>query len=51
VRLDYGVHGRAETSRLLGRPMLAARGGFIDAACQALDKLGVEWEPTESVGL
>ncbi len=27
--------------------MLTARGGFIDAARQALDKLGVPWEPTE----
>jgi hypothetical protein len=47
VRLGYGVYGRAETSRLSGQPMLAARGGFIDAARQALDKLGVAWEPTE----
>jgi hypothetical protein len=47
VRLGYGVYGRAETSQLSGRPMLAARGGFIDAARQALDKLGVRWEPTE----
>src|SRR5271165_7132799 len=47
VRLGYGVYGRAETSRLSGQPILAARGGFIDAARQALDKLGVEWEPTE----
>jgi hypothetical protein len=47
VRLGYGVYGRAETSQLSGRPMLAARGGFIGAARQALDKLGVEWEPTE----
>jgi hypothetical protein len=47
VRLGYGVYGRAETSQLSGRPMLAARGGFIDAARQALDKLGVKWEPTE----
>src|ERR1700675_3907886 len=47
VRLGYGVYGRAETSRLSAEPMLAARGGFIDAARQALDKLGVEWEPTE----
>lgn len=47
VRLGYGVYGRAEVSRLSGRPMLAARGGFIDAARQALDKLGVPWEPTE----
>jgi hypothetical protein len=47
VRLGYGVYGRAETSRLSGQPVLAARGGFIDAARQALDKLGVRWEPTE----
>ena len=47
VRLGYGVYGRAEISRLSGEPMLAARGGFIDAARQALDKLGVQWEPTE----
>jgi hypothetical protein len=47
VRLGYGVYGRAEPSRLSGEPMLAARGGFIDAARQALKKLGVPWEPTE----
>ncbi len=47
MRLGYGVYGRAETSRLSGQPMLAARGGFIDAARQALDKLGVSWEQTE----
>jgi hypothetical protein len=47
VRLGYGVYGRAEASRLTGEPMLAARGGFISAARQALDKLGVPWEPTE----
>lgn len=47
MRLGYGVYGRAERSRLTGQPMLAARGGFIGAARQALDKLGVTWEPTE----
>jgi hypothetical protein len=47
VRLGYGVYGRAETSQLSGEPILAARGGFIDAARQALNKLGVPWEPTE----
>ena|ERR1019366_1131508 len=47
IRLGYGVYGRAEISNLTGRPMLAASGGFIDAARQALDKLGVPWEPTE----
>lgn len=47
VRLGYGVYGRAEISPLSGEPMLAARDGFIGAARQALDKLGVKWEPTE----
>jgi hypothetical protein len=47
VCLGYGVYGRAEISSLPGKPMLAARGGFIDAARQVLDKLGVQWEPTE----
>ncbi len=46
-RLGYGVYGRAERSRLTGQPMLAAQDGFIGAAQQALDKLGVPWEPTE----
>ena len=47
IRLGYGVYGRAEISCLTGRPMLAAPGGFIHAARQALDKLGVPWEPTD----
>jgi hypothetical protein len=48
VRLGYGVYGRAVLSRLNGKPMLFSPDGFIGAARQALDKLGVEWEPTES---
>jgi hypothetical protein len=46
VRLGYGVYGRAEQSRLSGQPILAAQGGFMEAARQALDKLGVRYEPT-----
>lgn len=48
VRLGYGVYGRAVPSRLSGHPMLYSPNGFIGAARQALDKLGVQWEPTES---
>jgi hypothetical protein len=48
VRLGYGVYGRATVSRLNGRPMLYSRDGFAGVARQALDKLGVEWEPTEA---
>jgi hypothetical protein len=47
VRLGYGVYGRAETSQLTGKPILAAEGGLLGAARQALDKLGVPWELTE----
>ncbi len=45
IRLGYGVYGRAETSLLSGRSMLAAQQGFVGAARQALTKLGVAWEP------
>jgi hypothetical protein len=48
VRLGYGVYGRAIVSRLNGRPMLYSRDGFAGVARQALDKLGVDWEPTEA---
>jgi len=45
VRLGYGVYGRAERSPLSGQPMLASQQGFVGAARQALNKLGVAWEP------
>lgn len=48
VRLGYGVYGRAITSRLSGEPILYSPNGFVGAARQALDKLGVKWEPTEA---
>ncbi|MGC9954513.1 MAG: conjugal transfer protein [Rhizomicrobium sp.] len=48
VRLGYGVYGRAIISRLSGEPLLYSPNGLSGAARQALDKLGVKWEPTES---
>lgn len=48
VRLGYGVYGRAITSRLSGEPILYSPDGFVGAARRALNKLGVEWEPTEA---
>ena len=48
VRLGYGVYARAIVSRLSGEPLLYSRNGLSGAARQALDKLGVKWEPTES---
>ena len=48
VRLGYGVYGRAIISRLSMKPILYSSNGFIGAAHQALNKLGVSWEPTEA---
>jgi hypothetical protein len=48
VRLGYGVYGRATRSRLSGKPMLHSSEGFSGVARQALDKLGVKWQPTEA---
>jgi Family of unknown function (DUF6088) len=48
VRLGYGVYGRAVVSRLSGEPILFSSNGFLGAAQQALTKLGVKWEPSES---
>jgi len=48
VRLGYGVYGRAMTSTISGKPILYSPNGFAGAARQALNKLGVKWEPTEA---
>ena len=48
VRLGYGVYGRAIVSRLSGEPLLSNATGFAGAAREALNKLGVVWEPTEA---
>jgi len=48
VRLGYGVYGRAIVSRLSGEALLYSPGGFRGASREALTKLGVKWEPTES---
>ncbi len=48
VRLGYGVYGRAVVSRLSGEPLLYSPNGFLGAARQALNKLGVPLEPTEA---
>jgi hypothetical protein len=47
VRLGYGVYARAITS-FTGKPILYSANGLASAARQALNKLGVRWEPTEA---
>jgi hypothetical protein len=48
MRLGYGVYARAITSKLSGKPILYSANGLASAARQALNKLGVKWEPTEA---
>ena len=48
VRLGYGVYGRAIKSRLSGEPLLYSPGGLVGAAREAMNKLGVKWELTDS---
>jgi hypothetical protein len=48
MHLGYGVYGRAFKSRLSGEALLYNPGGLRGAAREAMDKLGVEWDLTES---
>jgi hypothetical protein len=48
IRLGYGVYGRTFKSQLSGKPVLYNKGGFTGAARDALDKLGVKWEPSDA---
>lgn len=48
LRLGYGVYARAMRSRITGRLMVSSANGFHSAALQALNKLGVPWEQSES---
>lgn len=48
LRLGYGVYARAMRSRLSGRVMVASSNGFHSAALQALSKLGVPWELSDT---
>jgi hypothetical protein len=48
VRLGYGVYARAFISSLTGKPLLYVPNALHGAARQALDKLGVAWEPTDA---
>ena len=47
LRIGYGLYAKARKNRLTNRPMLACEGGFIEAAREALDLLGVKWSPSE----
>lgn len=47
IKLGYGVYAKAEKSNLDGAPIIKI--GFTMACLDALDKLGVRWEPGKAV--
>ena len=46
VKIGYGLYAKARLNRFTGNPMLAAEGGFDQVAREALDRLGVDWQPS-----
>ena len=48
VRVGQGLYAKARRNRITGRPMLAAPGGFEQVAKEALNRLGVKWEPASA---
>jgi len=48
VRIGKGLYAKARPNRVTGKPMIAAPGGFDQAAKEALNRLGVQWEPASA---
>ena len=48
LRLGYGVYARATRSRISGRLMVSIANGFQSAVLQALNKLGVPSQQSDS---
>lgn len=42
LRIGYGVYAKARYSEVLKKPVI--KGGFKEVACEALERLGVNWE-------
>ena len=49
MKIGYGLYAKARPNRITGKSMLAAKGGFTQVAEEALSRLGVKWEPPQSV--
>lgn len=48
VRIGQGLYAKARKNRITGKSMLAASGGFEQVAKEALNRLGVQWEPASA---
>lgn len=47
VKLGYGVYAKARSSKYLDCPVI--RSGFTEACIEALDRLGIDWEPSQAI--
>ena len=48
IKLGYGLYAKARINSLTGEKMIASKEGFIGAAREALDLLGVSWDISEA---
>lgn len=46
VKIGYGLYAKSRPNRITGKPMLSAKGGFTQVAQEALNRLGITWEPS-----
>lgn len=47
IRLGSGVYAKARVSPYTDTPII--RGGFTEACIELLDRLGVDWEPSQAI--
>ncbi|MFM8454047.1 MAG: conjugal transfer protein [Gammaproteobacteria bacterium] len=48
IGMGYGLYAKARINSLTGKKMIACDEGFIGAAREALDLLGINWEVSEA---
>jgi len=49
LKIGYGLYAKARISSITGKPMLASNGGFKAVSEQALERLGVAWQPSDEL--
>ncbi|MBU1309242.1 MAG: conjugal transfer protein [Gammaproteobacteria bacterium] len=49
LKIGYGLYAKARISSITGKPMLASTGGFKAVSEQALERLGVAWQPSDEL--
>lgn len=48
IKISHGLYAKARLNRITGKPMPASLGGFTAVAQEALDRLGVQWQPSKA---